>query len=40
MDFRSDGKMAEKCSGNGQNDGKIEENIYFQTFFSNMLDEK
>ena len=24
MDYRSNGKMAENCSGNGQNDEKIE----------------
>ena len=35
MDFRSNGKMAENGSGNGQNGGKIYENWQFQLFFAN-----
>ena len=40
IDFRSNGKMAENGSGNGQNGGKIDENWEFQLFFSNTLVEK
>ena len=37
MDFRSNGKMAENGSGNGQNGGEIDENWEFQFFFPNKI---
>ena len=41
MDFRSNGKMAENGTGNGQNGGKKNyENSEFQPFWGFCLDKK